>query len=283
MANTLITPSNVAKAALATYQYSAVLPRLVNRNYVTDFGGGRGDTITIRKQATLTANLFDRATGVVAQNITESSATFTINDIYDVSAIITQEQWDLHLNDFNFQVAEPMGKAMVRRSEEVIDAVLDAVSPTAGTYATILADIVAARARLNADEIPLDSRVLVIGSDVASKLIVLDQMIKADQSGDSNALRNAQIGRLFGMPVVESVIVDANKAYVWHKDAVTFASITPSMPQGATRASVSTFDSQAMRVVFDYDSLKKQDLVSADAYLECKLIEPKAIESISFS
>ena len=32
MANTLITPTNVAKAALATYQFNAVLPRLVNRN-----------------------------------------------------------------------------------------------------------------------------------------------------------------------------------------------------------------------------------------------------------
>ena len=71
--NTLITPTNVAKAALATYQYNAVLPRLVNRSYVTEFGGGSGDTVTIRKQAKLTTNKFVRTTGIVVQDVTEGS------------------------------------------------------------------------------------------------------------------------------------------------------------------------------------------------------------------
>lgn len=283
MANTLITPENVAKAALGTYQYAAVLPRLVNRVYETDFGGGSGDTITIREQASLEANLFNRGTGVVAQDITEGSKTFTVGDIYDVSAVITQEQWDLELTDFNYQVAEPMGKAMVRRSEHVINDVLEALTPASGSYSTLLADILEGRGVLNAAEVPLDNRILVCGSNVAAKVILLDNLIKADQSGDSGALREARLGRLFGMNTVESIIIDPDKAYIWHRDAVTFASITPSLPRGAEKGSVQTFDGAAMRVVFSYDAKYKQDLVSGDAYLQAKTIRENAIQAIAFA
>lgn len=283
MANTLITPENVARAALATYQYNAVLPRLCSRTFETEFGGGSGNTITIRKQASLTASQFDRNTGVVAQDITEGSLTVTVGDIYDVSAVITQEQWDLDLADFSFQVAEPMGKAMVRKSEQIINGVLeDDASFVSGSLSTVLADIVAARATLNANEVPLDGRTLVLGSSVASALITNDNLIKAADAGSADALRNAQIGRLFGMPVVESVVVNPYSAYIIHRDALTFVSITPQVPAGAVNASVQTYDSQAMRVVFAYDAVKKQDLISADAYLTAKIVRPEGIAAINF-
>lgn len=282
MANTLITPTNVARAALATYQYSSVLPGVCNRTYVSEFGGGSGDTITIRKQASLTASLFDRATGVVAQDITEGSVTLTVGDLYDVSAHITQEQWDLDLEDFSFQVAEPMGKAMARKAEQLIATELETVAPAA-PGATLLGDIVAARSSLTASEVPADSRVLVVGSDVAAALITDDNLIKADQAGDANALRNAQIGRLFGMPVVESVVLGAKKGYIVHKEALTFVTITPQVPRGAANASVQNYDGQAMRVVFDYDAVKKQDLVSADTYLTAKIIRSEGIAGVSIA
>jgi hypothetical protein len=284
MANTLITPQNVARAALASYQYNAVLPRVVNRNYVTEFGGGSGDTITIRKQATLSANLFDRATGIVAQDITEGSLTLTVSDIYDISAVITQEQWDMDLTDFNFQVSEPAGKAMVRRSEQVIAAKLAEVDGdriTAFDADKPLAAFIEARKQMNADEVPADGRVWVLGTDVAAALLGTDNLIKADAAGDAGALRSASIGRLLGCSVVESVVVPADAGYLVHRDAVTFVSITPSMPRGSANGSVESFDSQAMRVVFGYDQGKKQDTVSFDAYLQAEVIRPEGITGVT--
>lgn len=286
MANTLITPQNVARAALASYQYGAVLPRVVNRNYVTEFGGGAGDTITIRKQATLAANLFDRATGIVTQDITEGSVTLTVSDIYDISAVITQEQWDLDLTDFNFQVSEPAGKAMVRKAEEVIATELAKVDPTnVHTFDPLkpLDAFIGARAAMNVEEVPADGRVWVLGVDVAANLLGSDNLLKANEAGDAGALRSATIGRLLGSPVVESVVVPANKGYLVQKDAITFVSITPSMPHGASNGSVETFDSQAMRVVFGYDQAKKQDTVSFDAYLQAKLIRSEALTGVTLA
>lgn len=283
MANTLITPQNVARAALASYQYNAVLPRVVNRNYVTEFGGGSGDTITIRKQATLSANLFDRETGIVAQNITEGSVQLTVSDIYDISAVITQEQWDMDLTDFNFQVSEPAGKAMVRKSEQVIAAKLAEVSESKISLfdpTKPLAGFINARAQMNSEEVPADGRVWVLGTDIAAALLGTDNLIKADQAGDAGALRSASIGRLLGYPVIESVVVPGYAGYLVHRDAVTFVSITPAIPRGSANGSVQAYDGQAMRVVFGYDQAHKQDTVSFDAYLQAKVIEPKGLAAV---
>ena len=285
MANTLITPTNVARAALATYQYNAVLPRIVNRNYVTEFGGGSGDTVTIRQQARLTTNLFDRTTGVVVQDVVEGSQQLQVGDIFDVSVQLTQEQWDLDLTDFSYQVAEPMGKAMVRTSEEVI---YDAMKTkayeanlTAGTD-SVLDALVDLRSALTAEEVPLNDRVIVVGSNVTAELLKDPNLIKANEAGNSDALRNAQIGRLFGMPVVESVVVDAGDAWIVQRESLTFVSITPQMPRGAANASTQVFDSQSFRVVFGYDQSKKQDLVSGDAYLTAKVVREEGLVGVNF-
>ena len=285
MANTLITPTNVARAALATYQYNAVLPRIVNRNYVTEFGGGSGDTVTIRQQARLTTNLFDRTTGVVVQDVVEGSQQLQVGDIFDVSVQLTQEQWDLDLTDFSYQVAEPMGKAMVRTSEEVI---YDAMKTkayeanlTAGTDSALDA-LIDLRSALTAEEVPLNDRVIVIGPNVTAELLKDPNLIKANEAGNSDALRNAQIGRLFGMPVLESVVVDEGDAWIVQRESTTFVSITPQMPRGAANAAVETFDNQAFRVVFGYDQNYKMDTISGDAYLTAKVIRPEGIVGVNF-
>ncbi len=279
MSNTLITPTNVARAALATYQYSAVLPRLCNRNYVTEFGGGSGDTVTIRKQASLTTTKFNRATGVVVQDVVEGSEQLTVGDIYDASVVINQEQWDLDLESFSFQIAQPMGKAMSRTSEEVVYAAMLAGSsaPATPAGASAINTAVALRTQLTASEVPADNRVMVIGSDVTAQLLLDDHLLKTNEAGNSDALRNANVGRLFGMPVVESVVVGAGEMWIIQREALTFVSITPSMPRGAERAAVEVYDNQAFRVVFGYNQDKKQDLISGDSYLTSKVTRPEGV------
>ena len=279
MANSLVTPTNVARAALATYQYSAVLPRLCNRNYVTEFGGGSGDTVTIRKQASLTTTKFDRTKGVVVQDVVEGSEQLTVGDIYDASVVVTQEQWDLDLESFAYQIAQPMGKAMSRTSEEVVYAAMLAGSsaPATAAGASAINTAVALRTQLTENEVPADNRVMVVGSDVTAQLLLDDHLLKTNEAGNSDALRNANVGRLFGMPVVESVVVGAGEMWIVQREALTFVSITPSMPRGAANAAVEVYDNQAFRVVFGYNQDKKQDLVSGDSYLTSKVTRPEGV------
>jgi hypothetical protein len=269
MPNTFITPSIVAKTALGFWQNGAVLPMLFNRQYEGDFAGAVGDTITIKKQASLTAARFNPATGIVLQDVIESSMTLTIGQPFDVSVQIDQRQWDFDLADFAWEVMEPMGRALVRESEKTIAAKLATATPSALDPTKPLEAIINARKQLNVAEVPLDGRFMIVGAGVAATLIGSSQFLQAQMAGGTEAFREARIGRLFGMDVYESVVVPEGDAYVCHKDALTLLSLVPVIPRGIVDGSGSSYDGLGMRVMFFYDQLKKKDIISADVYFEC--------------
>lgn len=269
MPNTLITPTLISRQALGFWQESQILTGLFNRSYTSEFGGGRGDTVTIRKQASLTASKFDRVSGVTVQDVVESSITVQVTDLYDVSVEVTQEQWDFEVENFAWQVVEPAGRALARQAESLISAQLvTQASPGTIDIANPLAAIIGARAVLNATEVPLDGRFLIVGTDVAAAMLGNAQFLNANQAGDSGALRSAQIGRVFGMDVYESVVVPADEAFVCHPDALTFVSIVPQVARGTADGATGAYDGLGLRTVFAYDANKKQDLVSFDSYYE---------------
>jgi hypothetical protein len=267
--NTFITPTNVSKAALGFWQNSQVLCGLFNRVYESEFGGGAGDTITIRKQASLTASKFVRATGTVVQDVVESPITVTVDDLYDVSVQVLQEQWDFDIFDFNWQVVEPAGRALARQAETLIGAKLAAKTAVVDMpAASPVKAIITARANLNKREVPLEDRFLIVGSDSAALLLSDPLFLKANENGSDQALRSASLGRILGMDVYESVVVGDDEAYVCHKDALTFVSIVPQISRGAADAATMTYDGLGLRTVFGYDMGKKQDTISFDSYYE---------------
>lgn len=269
MPNTLLTPTLISKQALGFWQENNVLTNLFNRSYTNEFGGGRGDTVTIRKQASLTATKYDRPTGVVVQDVVESAVTVTVSDLYDVSVNVTQEQWDFDVTDFGWQIAEPAGRALARQAESLIAAELAAqAAPGIIALANPLQAILDARQGMNANEVPVEGRFLVVGTDTAGLLLGDDKFLNANQNGSDQALRSAEIGRVFGMTVYESVVVPANEAYVCLPEALTFVSIVPQIARGTAEGSSGSYDGLGLRTVFGYDMNKKQDLISFDSYYE---------------
>ena len=269
MANTLLTPTLISKQALGFWQNSAVLPMLFNRAYESEFGGGTGDTVTIRKQASLTASLYNRVDGVQVQDVTESSVTVTVSDLYDISVEILQEQWDFEVVDFGWQIAEPAGRALARQAESLVSAHLATHSaPLAVPQVDLIEGFIEARKGLNDSEVPLDQRFILVSTDVAAMLLLDPNFLKANEAGDAGALREARIGRMLGMEVIENVTLEANTAYVCHKDALTFVSIVPQLSRGAANGATGSYDGLGLRTVFGYNQDKKQDLISFDSYYE---------------
>lgn len=269
MANTLLTPTLISGQALGFWQNASMLPQLFNRSYETEFGGGRGDTVTIRKQASLTASLYNRTNGVVVQDVVESSITVTVNDLYDVSVEVTQEQWDFDVADFGWQIGEPAGRALARQAETLMAAKLDShSSPLTVPQVDVIEGFIEGRKVLNDNEVPMDNRFILVSSDVAAMLLMSPTFLKANEAGDNGALREARIGRFLGMDVYENVVLAANQAYICYKDALTFVSIVPTIPQGAANGSSGSYDGLGLRTVFGYDQNKKQDLISFDSYYE---------------
>ena len=74
MANTVLTPSIIAKSALATLYETAVAAQLVHRDYSSEFVAAMSVTLfTIRKPAVFDAKEHAEGGDIVVQDATEGS------------------------------------------------------------------------------------------------------------------------------------------------------------------------------------------------------------------
>lgn len=297
MANTFITPSVIARSALATLYNSTVLAALVHRDYDADFNGKIGDTITVRKPATFEAKVFNRASGIEIQDATEDSFTVTLDTLLDVSFAVTTEDLTLELTDFEQRLLVPAMEAMVqgvdgRLAEALVDAanaaggggVADGTTTPSAAYRT-------ARATLGRNKIPLTERYAVLSPEAVSDILGEDLLVKANESGSTDALRNANIGRIFGFENYESQVLgyganDAGQAdgVAFHRDAVSLVSRTLEAPMGVapSQYAIENYKGLGLRVVKDYDISKKQDVISVDFLIGVKAVRPEAAVELNF-
>ena len=94
-----------------------------------------------------------------------------------------------------------------------------------------------------------------------------------DTSGSTDALRNANIGRVFGIDTFESQVfgtgpgdVGVADGVAFHRSAITLASRALQAPMGVSdsQVAVESYRGLTLRVVYDYDVKYKQDVISID-------------------
>ncbi|MCA1675358.1 MAG: hypothetical protein LC799_25280 [Actinobacteria bacterium] len=136
MANDFLTAQSgpIAQVALQTLYRQIVLPMLVWRDFSAQTAG-QGDTVTIRKPATLTARRYSAAlrnagTPIVLDDVTETGIPVTL-DTHSYSAVAIPDEDDvLEIANFATQVLAPQTKAVAEDLEDVIAAVLTAATTT---------------------------------------------------------------------------------------------------------------------------------------------------------
>ena len=106
---------------------------------------------------------------------------------------------------------------------------------TPGSVMEALADVADVRKTLNKNQAPLSNRYLVMDPDAEAKLLVLDAIAGADKSGDTRALREANMGRIMGFDMYMSQNVQSHTRGTWH-DQTPQVSGTPAA--GATTITV---------------------------------------------
>lgn len=275
MANTLLTPSTIARMVYANLHDTTIIPQLVHRDYAGDFDGAVGDTITVRKPASFTAQTY--AGAIVVQDATEQSATVTLDTHLDVSFAVTSKQWSLEVSDFNQQLIAPATEAIVQGIEDKLIAVMSAgFTVTQGvdaTPSTDPTDLVDARKTLNDAGVPLSDRHGVIDTTPAANWLKDPLFHQADQRGDTDGLREANMGRKFGFDLYEHNGLTAGDSYLFHRSAVALVSRTFALPMGAANASVFNAGGFGIRVVMDYDNDAKQDVVSLDVLIGATVLD----------
>jgi hypothetical protein len=295
MPNTFITPTVIARTALATLYNSLVLGSLVYRDYDAAFNGAVGDTITVKTPPIFEAKEFVRAAGIEIQDATEGSFPVTLDTLLDVSFAVTSEDLTLEIEDFSMQLLDPAMEAIAqgieaRLAEQLItqarahtpDYLADGTSNPDAAFRE-------ARAKLSRNKLPLSQRYAMLSPEAVSDVLGDDLFVTANQSGSTDGLRNATVGRAFGFETYESQVLGDGAGLrgeadgvAFHRDAVALVSRTLALPMGASKSAIATYKGLGLRVVYDYDVDKKQDVVSVDTLIGVQDIRSNAAVELEF-
>ncbi|MFF3453252.1 hypothetical protein ACFYXH_02765 [Streptomyces sp. NPDC002730] len=123
--------------------------------------------------------------------------------------------------------------------------------------------LVDARMNLNLALVPASERFLIAGPEVEAILLKDPEFVAVDYSGDTNALRRATVGRIYGFDIVVHNAFGL-EMYLFHKSAMLIASACPALPMGAVTGSIQNVNGIATRMLVDYDYNKKMDTIGLD-------------------
>lgn len=175
------------------------MANLVHRDYSKEFVKV-GDTITVRKPAKFVAKNFIGE--VEEQDISEGSVDVKMDRYRDVTVNVSSKEMTLDIKDFSKQVIEPALSAIAQAVD--IDLLTVGVEK-AGSKVSVSAnptivDIANVAKALDKKKAPRDkNRNLVLAVDTLYKYNTLDNFAKVSYKGDSQALKDAEIGKVYTM------------------------------------------------------------------------------------
>lgn len=303
MANTLITPSTIAPAALASlYETTQMLP-LVYTDVSSAFGPQKvGNTVNVRKPAVFTATTFNRGTGITPQDATEGTVPVVLDTIKDVSFVVTSEDLTLSVTDFQEQFLDPAMEALSQAVDQALIARAKADFTTIVGSGTNVGSAVPGEApktnryqqpevlidagkELNIKKVPPNDRAAVIGPTTNAWWLDSQIVKNADKSGSTEALRQGSVGKnIFGFDVYwsQNIVQPAGSpasgqpttevSLAFNRNALAFASATLEIAPGSN-AAVQSYKGLNIRVAYDYDIKYKQTVVSLDTLFGTKTLD----------
>lgn len=197
---TFITPSLVARSALAILEEELVIANLCHRGDTSTFTSAKcGDTITIRKPASFTVDEFSST--INTQTVTEGSVTLTLEKHFDTSVAVTARDQTLSLEDFNEQITRPVMVAFAEKIDTYLLGKYVDVYNITGDETAIQGfdDIAAVVQKLDENRVPKAKRVGFITPALKASLLSMPDFTRADSSGRTDAFRDAMVGRTFGI------------------------------------------------------------------------------------
>ena len=293
MPNVFLKAEKIVNAGLGLLEREIVLPGLVWRNAGGSFVGAAGDTITIRVPARTTARTrtlrgargaASEGTGIITMDtLTETGIDVVLDeDIYNAIPI-TDEEMTLDITSFATQILAPQVRAVAeglenKVADEMVNATyintvtMTAYDPDTGTGGAYTAAI-KARRFLNDANVPMNDRIVVMGSGMEETFLNDAHLHVFDQSGSDSALRDASIGRIGGFnQVVVSNALPADFCVAYHRTAFVLSLQAPIVPQGVPFGQSESYQGLAMRYLRDYDFRNVQDRSLVDVYAGTNIV-----------
>lgn len=288
MANTYIKAAQIVQASALLLQREIVLPRLVWTQPDANFKGALNDTVTLRVPAVLASRtrVLRSTDALVADTLTETSVPVVLDTHVYSLLNITDEELTLDIADFAAQVLAPQMRAVGEGMENTIVDALEAATPadtiSLNDYDNTYEALIEAAVILNQNNVPRGGRIVVVGSRIEAQILSDERFSKVNESGTSDALREATITRAAGFTIVGSNAVDPWTAYAMDRYAVAFADVAPALPEGATMKARQTIAGLALRYIRDYNptnSTGPVDRSLVDAFVGAASVEQNNINN----
>lgn len=201
MPNTILTPNVIANEALMVLKNNLVMANLVHRDYEDEFVKV-GDTVTARRPSKFVAKNFTGA--VDPQDLNEGGVPVKMDRLRDVTVQITSKEMSLDLRDFSAQVIEPAMTAIASAVDaDVLATAVEGAGRTvtaSGESATKpIKDIAKVGSYLDFAGVPVQNRRLVLNPSHKVLYATDDNLSKVSYAGDGNALRDAELGKVYTM------------------------------------------------------------------------------------
>lgn len=148
---------------------------------------------------------------------------------------------------------------------------------TAAANSDVLKVIRAARQLFRQRGVPQQNRYLVVGSGWEAALLSQDILTKVNESGSSEALRQAEIGILYGFTILVDDAIDPYKAYAFQRDGIGLITALTAAPKGAAYSATASSDGFGMRYIHDYDVDHLTDRAVVDTFAGAEVIDPQRI------
>lgn len=295
MAHTLYTPEQAAKATLTSLRWLTNLPRTVRQDFSQEFVAGRGQTVNVLgpisagKAKIYTKAKRDARTAIEFNELLQEWFPVKLEDqIYN--AIRLPDDFNTFtLEQLTKQVLKPQAESIVddiaapliaQMSAIATDASIPAVAPDGSNITQVL---IKARQVLNDRKVTMAGRTFAVGADIEAAILSLPQLQKVNESGSSEVLREATIGRLFGFNIIADQALASDFGVAYHRDAFAHVTRPSRQPEGAAKSATVAQDGYALRWIQHYNPLQLEDQSVVDTFYGATTLDADRAVSVTLA
>lgn len=295
MANTLYTPEQVARATLSSLRWLTNLPRTVRQDFSSEFVAGRGQTVNVvgpisaGKAKVYTKANRDARAAIQFNELTQAYFPVTLEDQIYNAIRLPDDFATFTLTDITRQVLIPQAESIVddlaapliaEMTGIVTDPSIPAVAPDGSNIIQVL---IKTRQVLNDRHIPMGGRTFAVGADIEAAILSLPQLQKVNESGSSEVLREATIGRLFGFTIIADAALPADFGIAYHRDAFAHVTRPSRQPEGAAKSATVAQDGFALRWIQHYNPLQLEDQSVVDTFYGASTLDADRAVSVTLA
>lgn len=295
MAHTLFTAQQAAQATLSSLRRLTNLPRTVRQDFSTEFVAGRGQTVNVKgpisagQARVYTKANRDARNPIQFNDLTETWVPVKLEDQVYNAVRLPDDFATFTLENATRQVLRPQAESVVdelatplitQMAAIATDSSIPAVAPDGSNFRKVL---IKARQVLNDRKVPMAGRTFAVGSDLEAAALNDELLQKVNESGSSDVLREATLGRLFGFTIVADQALPSDFGIGYHRDAFAHVTRPSRQPDGAAFSAAVAQDGYALRWIQHYNPLQLEDQSVVDTFFGAATLDADRAVSVALA